>query len=325
MTSTDGYLGAFLLDGAGGAKRLDWEDLHSWTSEQGVLWVHLDRTGEAAQRWLAEESGIDTVNVDTLLRREGNRPRVQRVDDALLIALRGINRSEGEDLDDMPAMHMWVEKDRVITLRRRRLLAGEQLRQDLEAGRGPTDASSLLVRITEYLVDPILPVVAELDDAIDGLQHEVLSGQGEQLRRRLQAARQEAINFRRHIAPQRDALSRLQADPASWLAPTDRAHLREIADYMARYVEDLDAARERAGVAQDELNNQLAERMNKTMYLLTIVSALLLPPALITGLFGINVGGMPGVDNSQAFTIIAVGIPLLAVIEFWLLRWLKWI
>ena len=109
------------------------------------------------------------------------------------------------------------------------------------------------------------------------------------------------------------------------LAPADRAHLREIADYMARYVEDLDAARERAGVAQDELNNQLAERMNKTMYLLTIVSALLLPPALITGLFGINVGGMPGVENSQAFTIIAVAIPLLAAIEFWLLRWLKWI
>ena len=321
----DGLLYAFVLDANGGGTRLDWAGLESWSETQGKLWVHLDRTGERAQQWLRDRSGIDTVHVETLIRREGNRPRVHRVGDALLISLRGVNRVDGESLEDMPAMHMWVEQDRVITLRRRRLLAGNQMYEDIEAKRGPKNTSALLLRMAEYLIDPIIPAVAELDDSIDALQVEVLTHHDVSLRRRLQSARQEAISFRRHIAPQRDALSRLQSETVSWLDPLDRSRLRELADYTARYVEDLDAARERAGVAQDELNNQLAERMNKTMYLLTIISALLLPPALLTGLFGINVGGMPGVENANAFAIIAISIPVLAVIEFWVFRWLKWI
>ena len=68
----------------------------------------------------------------------------------------------------------------------------------------------------------------------------------------------------------------------------------------------------------------MADKMNRTMYLLTMISALLLPSSLITGLFGINVGGMPGVDNTLAFTIVAVTIPALAVCEYILFRRLKW-
>ncbi|UCH74428.1 MAG: zinc transporter ZntB, partial [Rhodospirillales bacterium] len=91
------------------------------------------------------------------------------------------------------------------------------------------------------------------------------------------------------------------------------------------YVEDLDAARERAAVTQDELNNRLSDQMNRTMYLLTIVAAVLLPPSLITGLFGINVGGMPGVENIWAFTGVVIALIVIAVIEVILLRRLKWI
>ncbi len=321
----DGLLSAFLLDGRGGGKALGWAEIREWKADDGVLWVHLDRTGALARQWVSDHELIDPVSAGTLLRREGNRPRVVRVGDALVVALRGINRMEGGNADDMPAMHMWINANLVVTLRRRRLAAGQQLADDVTAGVGPKTASQLLVTMARYLVEPIIPVVSLLNETIDELQEEVLAMRGDRLRTRLQVARQETINFRRHVAPQRDALIRLQAEQVPWLDAMDRAYLREIADYTARYVEDLDAARERAGVAQEELNNQMTERMNRTMYLLTIVSALLLPPALITGLFGINVGGMPGVDDDSAFYYVAGSIPILAVVEFVVLRRLRWI
>ena len=65
--------------------------------------------------------------------------------------------------------------------------------------------------------------------------------------------------------------------------------------------------------------------MNRTMYLLTIVSAVLLPPSLLTGLFGINVGGMPGVESHTAFWIVTVSIPIVAAVEIVVLRHLRWI
>ncbi|MDH3452252.1 MAG: zinc transporter ZntB [Gammaproteobacteria bacterium] len=320
-----GLLAAFVLDGQGGGRPLGWEEVESWASEQGVLWVHLDRTDPFAREWVQNRSGIDPATAETLLESQGNRPRVQRIDSGLLIVLRGPNRAEGEDLDDMPSMHMWVEEKKIVTLRRRRLMAGTEIRQAVEHGRGPTSASNFIVHMAERLNDPLSPIVHDIDDAIDALQEKVLLEYNPSLRRELQSARQAAINFRRHIAPQRDALSRLQAEPIAWLEPLDRAFLREIADHTARYVEDLDAARERAGVAQDELNNQLAERMNRTMYVLTVFAALLLPPSLLTGLFGINVGGMPGVESRWAFAIVVIALPVLAAVQFMVLRRLRWI
>jgi zinc transporter len=94
---------------------------------------------------------------------------------------------------------------------------------------------------------------------------------------------------------------------------------------MTRFVEDLDAARERAGVVQDELHSLISDQMNRTMYLLTVVAAILLPPSLITGLLGVNVGGMPGTDNPLSFSIVIVLLVALAVIEIAILRRLKWI
>lgn len=325
MTDEDGLLGAFVLDGEGGGELLDWQGVRAWRPEDGVLWVHLDRTAPAAQAWVRECGTIDQAVVPTLLDAQGNRPRVQRIGDALLLVLRGLNRTAGQDADDMPAMHMWVSEKLIVSLRRRRLMAGNELREELLQGRGPKAAGNFIVHMAERLNDPLGPAVLELDDAIDSLHEQVLEGQGQGLRRTLQDSRQAVINFRRHVAPQRDALSRLQAEPVRWLEPVDRAILREIADHTARYVEDLDAARERAGVAQDELTNQLTERMNKTMYVLTVFSALLLPPALLTGLFGINVGGMPGVESGWAFAVITIAIPSLAVVEYFVLRRLRWI
>lgn len=325
MTDNDGLLFAYLLDGRGGGRQLDWDGVRAWTPADGTLWVHLDRTGAAAENWVLNDSGIEAAAARTLLVPVANRPRAERVGDALLVILRGINLNPGADPEDMVGMHMWIEDARIITARRRRLMAGNAIREALLQGQGPTGASDFLVDMTRRLVAPAASVIDDLDDRVDAVQQQILTAQNAGLRQGLRDLRQRAIELRRYLAPQREAMSRLQAEQLSWIEVSDRAYLREIADRTTRLVEDLDAVRERATVTQDELNNRLADQMNKTMYLLTIVSALLLPPALLTGLFGINVGGMPGIESPTAFAIIAASIPVLAVIEFIVLRRLRWI
>jgi zinc transporter len=325
MATTDGLLSAFVLDGSGGGREVGWPEIRTWKPDDGVLWVHMDRTAERAQEWVEEHSGADAATAETLLRAEGNRPRVERVGDALVVMLRGVNRNQGEDAEDMPTMHMWVTPRLIVSLRRRRLMAGNEIKHALLAGRGPTGPGDFLVQMADRLLDPMTGVFADLDDEIDALHEQVLTAESRDLRRQLREVRQAATLLRRHLAPQREAMTRLQAEPLPWVSSIERAYLREIADRTTRFVEDLDAARERAAITQDELNNRLADQMNRTMYLLTIVSALLLPPSLLTGLFGINVGGMPGVEAKSAFWIVAITIPVLAVIEFAVLRRLKWI
>ena len=59
--------------------------------------------------------------------------------------------------------------------------------------------------------------------------------------------------------------------------------------------------RERAAVIQEELAGRLAEQMNKRMYMLSMVAAVFLPLGFLTGLLGINFGGIPGAGNPLGF------------------------
>ncbi len=90
-------------------------------------------------------------------------------------------------------------------------------------------------------------------------------------------------------------------------------------------MEDLDSARDRAAVTQEELNSRLSEAMNQKMYVVALVAAIFLPPGLLPGLLGINVGGIPGAENQLAFTLVCVLLLGLAGVQVWALRRRHWL
>ena len=324
MTEGDSLICAYLLDGRGGGRAIGWPEIASWRPQDGLLWVHLDRAGPDAGRWLQEDSGLDPVIAGALLAEEV-RPRELRIEDALLVVLRGVNLNPGADPEDMVGIRIWLEPTRVVTVRHRRLMAVSDLRDALAAGRGPTSPGQFLVMLSARLIERVGPVIDDLVDEVDRLEETVVTAHSAELRGALGSLRRQAIALRRYLAPQREVMARLAMEQTSWLQAGDKAYLREVSDRTTRFVEDLDAARERAGVVQDELNSRISDQMNRTMYLLTVVAAVLLPPSLLTGLLGINVGGMPGVDHPLAFAIVAVLIIAIAVVEVAVLRHLKWI
>lgn len=313
---------AYRLDGKGGGTLLGPADLRA-NSANGVLWIHLDRSEPAAERWIREESGIDSVSTQALLAEE-TRPREARSGNGLLVILRGVNLNPGADPDDMVSLRLWVDADRVVSLRSKRLMAVQDVRDEIVGGRGPRSTGGLLVNLVERLGERMSDVLSGLTEAADTLEEEVISEESYELRPKLARLRREAIALRRYLAPQRDLLSRLQTERVDWLDEVDRVRVREAADRTTRYVEDLDAVRDRCAITQDELNNRLAERMNKTMYVLSIIAAIFLPLGLLTGLLGINVGGIPGADSRVGFIAVTLVLVVVAAGLVWLFKWLRW-
>lgn len=319
MDDTGGLIHGYAFDGKGGGRVLLHSEIDGEVSGNGPIWIHLDSTNASARSWLKEHSGIGSLTCTSLLDQE-TRPRNTMTDDGLLLILRGINCNPGADPEDMVAIRMLITEQRIITMRNRRLMALQDIKERVDAGKGPRHAGEFLVMVTERIADRMGDVVADLDDNVDSLEDTVLSADSHELRAQLAALRRMTISLRRYIAPQRDVLARLLHDRIAWFSDTDRAHLREVAERTARFVEDIDAARERAAITQEELNNRISEQMNKAMYVLSIVAAIFLPLGLLTGLLGINVGGIPGTENKWAFTIVSVGLIGLAVA---LVAWFK--
>jgi zinc transporter len=324
MTSQSGLLSAYVLDGKGAGQEVSWDGIRSWQPSSGTLWIHLDRSDPESSRWLREDSGLDALTCEALLAEE-TRPRCVASGDGLIVILRGVNLHPEADPEDMVSIRMWVEQNRVISVRTRRLMAVQDARDTLARNTGPKDASGLLVRIASRLVDRMGPVIEALDEHVDDLEEEILTAQSYELRTKLSALRRQAIALRRYISPQREVMTRLQTEQVAWLTALDRSRLREVADRVTRYVEDLDSARERASVTQEELGGRLAEQMNKTMYVLSIVAAVFLPLGLLTGLLGINVGGIPGVESPWAFAIVCLILVGVAVVQIIVFRKMKWL
>ena len=321
---TDGLIHACVLDGRGGARAVDWAEVDTGAPGDGVLWVHLDYAGERARGWLEERSGLDAIAVAALTAPE-TRPRSFVLGPTLCVILRGVNAVPGADPEDMVSIRIALDARRVVTLRHRRLLAAQEVRAELASCHGPRDAASLLVALVEKLQERIAPVVADLDDAVDGLEDEILTAESQALRSKIARLRRDAVGLRRYLAPQRDAMARLPSESVPWLGDADRMRLRELADRTTRSVEDLDAARERAAVTREELDTRLSERMNRTMYVLSIVTAVFLPLGLVTGVLGVNVGGVPLTEEPNGFTflcLLLVGIAALIVLVFRRMRWI---
>jgi zinc transporter len=319
MAINDALICAYAFDGSGRAVALDNRALESWTTDAGWLWIHLDRTKPETELWLRDTAGLEPLAIEALLEEE-TRPRCVSIGDGLLVILRGVNLNVGADPEDMVSIRVWVDASRVITLRNRRLMAVQDLRDNLEKGDVPASPGALLIDIAAYMIDRMGPVLMDLNETVDELEDQVLEAPGHELRTKLSKNRRQAISLRRFLAPLREVLTRLHTDRTPLFDDMNRNHLREIADRLTRYIEELDSARDRAAITQEELAGRLADEMNKNMYVLSIVAGIFLPLGLLTGLLGINVGGIPGTQNNWAFTIVCVILVGLAVAVLWLFR-----
>lgn len=323
---------ALLLDGKGGCRQLDMAQARAWRPGDGVLWLHLERDHPAAAEWVESRGGFDPLVAEALLEEE-SRPRVEPVEDGLLIILRGVCATAPEEIEEKPAdidlvpLHLWVDGDRVVTLRDKGhyVTALRDINKALLIGKGPNHTGDLLAMIGDKLVRDLEPVLDAMDEEVDELDDMIFQGEASEVRERLKLLRRRAVQLRRYLAPQRDALNRIEHDDAPWLNQRDKLRLREVIDKLLRFIEYLDAIRDRTSILHDDLSTVIGERIARNSNRLAALTVLLLPPSVVGGLFGMNVGGIPGVNDTSAFLMIVVLVTIASVGSLLLLKRINWL
>lgn len=320
----NGIIYAYEILGDGSARVLEGDDIAKTVKGDVLAWVHIDGNDPEGRAWLQNEiSYLDHIIIDALLAEE-TRPRILEFDQGVLAILRGVNLNENADPEDMISVRIWADDHRIITVRRRKLRAIQDMREKLEEGTGPKGPGDFIAMLSARLFERMEPVFSELDDRLDVCEEEVIEEADVELRSKITEIRKEAIIYRRYVAPQKDVISHLRSSELPWLETSHKRKLQENLDRITRYIEDLDAIRERAQIVKDELANALADRLNKNMYMLSIVAAIFLPLGFLTGLLGINVGGIPGADYDMSFAIFCAILTVVVAIQIALFKWLKW-
>lgn len=316
---------SYKLDGDGAGKAVSGAAITDLLKSDTLAWAHLWVGHPDTEPFLkANLDGLDPAILQALLADE-TRPRASEIDGGFLIILRGANTEAGSAAEDLVSVRLWIDERRIISLQRKTVQAVADIARQIDAGRGPVNSGRFLAELVEGLTRRLEPVITQLDDAVDDIEENFVEQEDQDLRGDLTEMRKRTIGLRRYLGPQRDAMSMLQLGQVGWLHDGDRRSLHENHDRLQRMVEDLDALRERSQIIKDELSNALAEKLNRNMYLLSVIGAIFLPLGFLTGLMGINIGGMPGVGSASAFWIFTAMLVVFVAVELVLFRMLKWI
>ena len=291
-------------------------------SPQGYRWLHLDLNAPGTRDWVAAH--LPPIAAKALMVEE-TRPRADHMAEGSIIVLRGVNMNPGAQVDDMVSLRCWLSPDGLVTVRLRRLMAVQDLQDVLAEPATPVPATpaAALTMIIAGLITRIETVSLALEDQVDTLEDVSLDGGSTaanlaQLQRRI-------IKLRRYVGPQREALARLAQADTPWLDAPARASLREWANAAARSVEELEANRDRLAVLQNQLDAQQSAIVSRHGYILSVVAAVFLPLGFLSGLFGVNIAGMPGLTAPWAFAALCAACVAIATALFVFFRYHKWL
>lgn len=303
-----------------------------FTPSSGVFlptdcWIHLDYQHPDVARVLTQSAVLHPDVVHALIVRE-TRPRLMPLAGGFLLYLRGVNLNPGAAPDDMVAIRLWfdVANRRIVSTQRRQLKSLSEIQAALAQGRGPDSCQQLLVELIERLNEHLESVVDELESRAESFGALGQLQVGTAAIESLAQLRRQTLSLKRYLHPQREAYLKISQEP---LLLGDDEHLRhrarETVDRSQRLLEDLDLLREHAAIAREDLQSRLSDRLERRMYVLAVITAIFLPLSFITGLFGVNLGGIPGTDDSRAFTLFSVAIFLFSLALLGLLKRRSWL
>ena len=290
----------------------------------GWVWLHLKLTDTRARHWVAHHAALPPAAAQWLL--DGpDRVQVQRLDDCLVGAANGLHHDFAFEPDQIGRLRFCLGPKLLVTGRRHPLRAIDDIRRSLAAGRAPTTALGMLALVVEHLAVEAEATVEKLMDEVDAIEDRVLDDRSNSRtvedRQALGRIRRSAAALRRHLLPEGAAFAAGLNDLPGWADPDGRSGLAAAAERFGRAGRNLDEVIDRTRMLQEEIAAQRAEAMNRSLLVLAVLTAIFLPMTLITGIFGMNIAGMPGLQDADAFLWVMVLILVAGAATLALMFW----
>ena len=299
------------------------DDIAGALRAPAAAWLHLRADHPDTSSWITDHLTFLDVPIRAALQAPETRPRVTRIGDGTILILRGLNAERGGIAANMVSLRLWIAEEGIVSLARRTLPEVVAVADVIETGSGPDRVGDFTVSLIDRITTSVEAHVEALDDRVDEIEAVIIDGPDPELRAEIADLRRDCSLLRRYLWPQRDAIAGLSRTGVDWLTPPDLRHLDEAHDRMMRTVEVVESMRERLNVVREELTNEMSERLNRNLYILSMVSALFLPLSFLTGLMGINLAGMPGTDWPPAFWVFCIFLAVMAALVGGALAWLN--
>lgn len=263
-------------------------------------WLHFNLADTRATQWLTACASIPEDARELLLDSDAHI-RSENFDHSLALIIGDLFHDFKQDPEELGVLRLYLDNERLITGRGHPLKSVDRLRIELSEGMVLTNSIDLFARLIYDIGDSMHSVIKNLNDRVDDAEDQILAGhlhnQGSELGR----IRRLLARLRRHLSANRQAMQHAMPHIARW-SQHDISELRQAVEHLESTIQDLELVQERTRLLQEEIAGRMSEATNRNLYVLSIVTVTLLPINLITGIFGMNTGGLPwGQDDPSGF------------------------
>lgn len=295
----------------------------------GLRWIHIDDPRLAHREWLEQHYDFHPLDWEDVYSRN-QRSKLDAYDDYLFIVLHfpTFEKASGRLLT--AELDLFVGADYLITISEIPLPPLQAMFERMEAREEQRESmfskgsGYLLYRIVDANVDAAFPMLRKMGNKLDQLEDDILEGRSSEIVRAISNAKQEIINFRRIVRPQRAVLRDLERTKQRYLAAEMEIYFDDISDAAERIWDTLENYKEVIEALESTNESVLTHRLNDSFRILTAASVILLPLTLIASVYGMNVP-VPGENEPFSFWVVVGLMGLMLVFLTILFRRRGWL
>jgi zinc transporter len=285
----------------------------------GWLWLHLNLADLRAVAWV-RAAGFPPAASASLLSRDTHQ-QLHAADGCIYGLFADLVQGIEGCGEDIGYLHFLMTERLLVSGRRQSLSAVASVRESLAGGgRRLPHVAALLELIVEHVGDAMDRLADELASEIDHIEDSLALRTHGAERPRLARVRRLAVRLHRQLSGLRILFHRLERQGMEDMKPQLRLAAGRLAQRLDALDHEIMETRDRARLLQEEITALAAEETNRLLYVLSIVTTLLLPPTLVTGVFGMNVKGLPFGDNEDAVLWAAAVMAASALAVYLLMR-----
>ena len=319
-TDNSGLISGYRIDGEGQATELTWEDAEAALTDEGSLvWLHFNLGDERARERIQTIRQIPDAGKALLLGRDSHM-RIEVAGGGLAGIVGDLHHEDIKDDENFGVLRLYLDSHCLVSARSRPLQSMQKLRKEVDAGLKVVRPVLILAHFLHHVTDTLSDLLVELTNDVDDLEEDLLAGKLDCQVPELGRIRRIAVRLRRHMVPQAHALTSLLTRLPPWVGEDGARELRAAIERLSALGHDLDLVQDRARLVSEQLAARLMEATNRNLYVLSIVTTIFLPMTLITGIFGMNLGGLPWQQHPQGFWIGMAIMVALGLVTLWMLR-----
>ncbi len=290
--------------------------------QESWIWLHFDLTDTRARAGILSLPHLPEEAVEMLLSTDEHQ-RIETIGHAVAGVVADFERADTLEVRQMTRWHFCMVPHLFVSARRRPLLSLNTMQHAIQTGRRIIGVAGLFHAIIHAFAAAMAALVTQYTTALDEVEDGLLEAQETGDYEALGMVRRSAVRLHRQATPLRAMLRHLLEERPDWFTEEAAEDCEAGAQRVDSLCADLQSLQERAHALQDELSARQTEETNRRLTMLSVMTALLMPPTLITGIFGMNVEGLPFKEHPLGFIATCVLILASAAAAYFVVRRLK--